>query len=88
MGRRRRRFCRIGERHIMKLLAFTLVLLMSGAEAFAMNEDSIRTDVICEEGYKFLLVWSSQGTSPTVVQILEEADRDVNPPQPMRCGNE
>jgi len=68
----------------MKLLAFALILLLSGAEAFAMNDDSMRTEVICEAGYKFLIVWSSQGTSPTVTQIMERGDV-LAPMQPAEC---
>jgi hypothetical protein len=72
----------------MKLTLFTLILALIGTEAFAMNADSIRTDVICEEGYKFLVVWSSQGASPTVTQIYERPTRMINvnqPAMPMKC---
>ncbi len=69
----------------MKLLVFTLVLLLSGTEAFAMNEDSMRTRVVCEAGYKFLIVWSVQGVTPTVTQIFESSNNVSLPPQPMKC---
>jgi len=70
----------------MKLLAFTLVLLLSGTEAFAMNADSLRTKIICEEGYKFLVVWSSQGRTPTVTQMFHDGYKHGGHPQPMKCG--
>lgn len=70
----------------MKLLAFTLVLLLSGTEAFAMSAGSERTKILCEEGYAFLLVYSvNSNTSPTVVQIMEESEIAGGPPQPMKC---
>ena len=71
----------------MKLLAFTLVLLLSGANAFAMPSDSIRTEIICEEGYKFLVVFSTHKyTGPTVTQIFAEGPNNLMPPQPMKCS--
>lgn len=70
----------------MKLLAFALVLLLSGTEAFAINGDSLRTEVICEAGYKFLVVYSSQSknSSPSVTQIMEITPNSSRP-QPMKC---
>lgn len=65
-----------------KILA--LALMLAASNAFGMNTGSIRTKVVCEEGYKFLIVWSSEGTSPTVVQIKEKM-AGGQPPQPIWC---
>ncbi len=70
----------------MKLLIFTLVLLLSGTESFAMNAGSVRTKVVCEAGYTFLIVWSSQGTAPAVTQIWEVPTKAGRPALPMTCN--
>jgi len=75
----------------MKLLAFTLVLLLSGTEAFAnMSSDNIRTEVRCIEGVKVLFTWAAYSATNvvTAVQLMEKnklSARGELPLQPMRC---
>ena len=75
----------------MKLLAFTLVLLLSGTEAFAnMNSDNIRYDVQCVEGVKVMFTYSAYGDTDivTAIQLLGPNEIAGGPPQPMECDNE
>jgi len=78
-------------KHIIVALT-AIMLLMSSSLSFGLSGDGVRTEVVCEEGYKFLLVYASSGyAAPNVVQIYEDTyDRGfgvnyTNPPQPMKC---
>jgi len=72
----------------MKKFIFVLLMLFS-TSAFCVNADSLRTKIICEDGYKFLVVYSIlRKTSPTVVQIFErhsETSFTRLPAVPKRC---
>lgn len=68
----------------MKYLLTAILLTISMSVcAGQTQEESIRTKVICEEGYKFLLVWTDSGSwrPPSVVQIYKGGTT----PQPIRC---
>jgi len=72
----------------MKLLAFTLVLLLSGTEAFAnMNGDNIRYEVKCVEGVKVMFTFPAYTDFDTVtaIQLLGPNEIAGGPPQPMEC---
>jgi hypothetical protein len=67
----------------MKILLMSLCMLVS-TSAFSMSTDAIRTAILCEEGYTFLLVFSSgSNRPPTVVQIFETIGENS---RPMRCA--
>jgi len=69
----------------MKKFIFVLLMLFS-TSAFSMNADSIRSKTICKAGYLFLVVWSTQGYTTTVVQIFDKhSENSVARPQPVRC---
>ena len=72
----------------MKKLIAVALLLSASTSVSAMSSDAIRTTVICEEGYKFLVVYdNSSHRPPSVVQIFRRGIRanDTTPPQPMKC---
>ncbi len=69
--------------YLLTALLLTLSMSISAAQT---QEQSIRTKVICKEGYKFLLVWNaSQWRPPSVVQIYKAGEGKARPPQPMKC---
>lgn len=69
------------------LLPIILMALSMPAYASKTYEESIRTKIICEEGYKYLLVWAESGyyRPPTVVQMKRAGDGAIRPPQPIKC---
>ena len=73
----------------MKMLSIGLmtVLLLIGCckQAEAMSGDSIRKQTICQAGYKFLVVWSTEGNALTVTQIYKNGRWHDSPPQPIQC---
>lgn len=69
------------------LLAVILLTLSMASIAGQTQEEAIRTKIICEEGYKFLLVWnSSQWRPPNVVQIYKKGSGTGGRPQPIECN--
>lgn len=78
-------------KHIIIALVTTL-LLLSSSLSFGLSGDGVRTDVVCEEGYKFLIIYASYGdAAPSVIQIYEDVtDKKFGidyhaVPQPMKC---
>lgn len=69
------------------LLAIVLLTMSISANAGNTYETSIRADVICKEGYKFLIVWAESGSwrPPSVVQIYKNGGGATRPPQPIEC---
>jgi hypothetical protein len=65
----------------------TICLLLLSFNVFSMNESGIRTTTICQDGYKFLVIWYTSGANrpPNIVQIFERTINRKYPPQPMRC---
>lgn len=65
-----------------------LIMIAFAPTLSAMSIDSVRTAVICEAGYKFLIVYSGGiKRPPSVVQIYERVrSSKTYPPQPMKCS--
>ena len=71
----------------MKKLLLSFILLTLSLSASAMSPDSLRTTIICEEGYKFIVAYSTtSGTGPSIVQIMKNGTSSNRPPQPMMCN--
>jgi len=75
----------------MNKLIIIFIMLMP-LSVFGTRTDYIQTKVICEEGYKFLIVyvWGDKNEngsirSPSVVQMYEINRQISLPPRPMRC---
>ena len=70
------------------LLPIILMALSMSAHAESEYEKAMRSKVICEDGYQYLLVWAESGSwrPPSVVQMYKTGKGPVHPPQPIECN--
>lgn len=66
------------------------MLLALSTNTFAMSGDSLRHEVKCVEGYKYLFSWADggfAGGSAMPVNVVQMYHRiaDSAPPQPIKC---
>ena len=67
----------------MNKIMFAVLMILS-SYSFAMNKNSIKIQVFCIEGYKYVYSWTQNGNTPTVVQMFKTAN-DTKIPQPITC---
>ena len=71
------------------------MLLLCSTASFGASIHSIEREIICEEGYKFLIVFTdSHNYTPSVVQIFEDVTEERKGvdyraiPQPIKCEDD
>ena len=71
------------------LLPIILMALSMSAHAESEYEKALRSKIICEDGYKYLIVWVESGSwrPPSVVQMKEASGTSTRSvPQPIKCN--